>query len=226
MAEQLSLNLPHRTALDRDSFLVSGCNAEAVALIDEWPNWRECSALIVGAAASGKSHLAAVWSSRAQARQVSISELSLHLAQLIDQASAVIVEGLEQITPENEEALFHLINAARHDGFPILMTSQLAVSELSIETADLKSRLFAVPHVLLGAPDDALLGGLLSKLMRDRQLQIDRETLDYIVTRIERRCDAVLLLCEELDRRSLNEKRPITRRLAAEALNAMQGVIS
>jgi chromosomal replication initiation ATPase DnaA len=36
---QLTLDLPHRTALDAEDFLVSDCNRAAVKLIDAWPEW-------------------------------------------------------------------------------------------------------------------------------------------------------------------------------------------
>ena len=36
---QLPLDLKHRPALDRDAFLVTDSNAEAVGWIDRWPAW-------------------------------------------------------------------------------------------------------------------------------------------------------------------------------------------
>ena len=37
MPDQLILDLPHRTALGRDDFLVGDCNRLAVDFIDRWP---------------------------------------------------------------------------------------------------------------------------------------------------------------------------------------------
>ena len=61
-AEQLILDLPHRPALGAEDFLVSDCNLAAVRLIDAWPAWRDNVQLLIGPAASGKTHLArAAW---------------------------------------------------------------------------------------------------------------------------------------------------------------------
>ena len=38
--KQLPLELPFRQLAGRDDFIVSDCNALALASIDEWPNWR------------------------------------------------------------------------------------------------------------------------------------------------------------------------------------------
>lgn len=218
MAQQLPFDLPHRPAQDRESFLVSPCNAQAVSIIDAWPSWTDRITILVGAAATGKSHLAAVWQARAAAPVLAATQIVPSLPQLIGDKRAIAIDGLEGLVASDEEALFHLINAARHDGFDLLLTSQVPVSELDIALADLKSRLMAAHYVTLGAPDDALLQGLLVKLMLDRQLDIDPETIAYVLSRIERRCDAVAAFCQALDRRSLSEKRPITRRLAADVL--------
>ena len=39
MSQQLSFDLPVRTALGRDDFMVSPGNAVAVSLIEAWDNW-------------------------------------------------------------------------------------------------------------------------------------------------------------------------------------------
>ena len=39
MSRQLVLDLPLRTALGRDDFLVTPSNAAAVAMIDRYPDW-------------------------------------------------------------------------------------------------------------------------------------------------------------------------------------------
>ena len=63
--KQLPLELPFRQLAGRSDFIVSDCNALAVTLIDQWPDWRgSCRALnLVGPPGAGKSHLAAIWQS-------------------------------------------------------------------------------------------------------------------------------------------------------------------
>lgn len=57
--EQLPLELQFRQLVGRDDFIVSDCNALALASIDQWPNWRgsQRALNIVGPSGSGKSTL-------------------------------------------------------------------------------------------------------------------------------------------------------------------------
>ena len=72
---QLVLPLGSRPALGREDFIVGEGNREAVAFIDAWPDWPAPVAALHGPAGSGKSHLAAIWSARANAAIVEASKL-------------------------------------------------------------------------------------------------------------------------------------------------------
>ena len=61
MAAQLVLPLEPRSAQGRADFLVAPVNERAVAFVDSYPGWPAPAAVLYGPAASGKSHLAAVW---------------------------------------------------------------------------------------------------------------------------------------------------------------------
>ena len=63
--KQLPLELPFRQVAGRADFIVSDCNALAVASIDQWPDWRGIwrALNLVGPSGAGKSHLAAIWQS-------------------------------------------------------------------------------------------------------------------------------------------------------------------
>ena len=74
-SRQLVLNLPLRTALGREDFLVTPSNAAAVAMIDRYPEWPAYAMVLKGAGGSGKSHLLEVWRRTANAKIVSAGEL-------------------------------------------------------------------------------------------------------------------------------------------------------
>ena len=57
IARQLAFELPTRSALGLEDFLVADCNAEAVAWLDRWPEWPAFSLCVHGPAGCGKSHL-------------------------------------------------------------------------------------------------------------------------------------------------------------------------
>ena len=58
---QLVLDLPNRSALELEDFLVSDSNKVAVEIIDNWPDWPHQAIVLSGPEGSGKSHLANVW---------------------------------------------------------------------------------------------------------------------------------------------------------------------
>ena len=74
---------------------------------------------------------------------------------------------------------------------------------------DLRSRLAATPHVAIGDPDDALIGGLILKLLGDRGIAAPPEVAEYLVPRIERSYVAVQQVVELLDRALLSHHRRI-----------------
>ena len=83
---------------------------------------------------------------------------------------------------------------------------------------DLASRLRAAPVARLEAPDDALLAAILVKLFGDRQIVVEADLIQYLLTRMDRSFEAAEALVVELDRAGLARRRPITRMLAVEIL--------
>ena len=65
----------------------------------------------------------------------------------------------------------------------------------------------------------ALLAAVLSKLFADRQLSPSPDTVPYLARRIERSFAAAHAAVAALDARALDERRAITRALAAEVLD-------
>lgn len=218
MARQLVFELGHRPAFGREDFLVAPSNAAAVALIDSWPGWAGPAAILSGPAGSGKTHLAEVWRKQAQARRIEAAELETVDVPALVAARAAIVENVVILSDAAERALFHLLNLTAQDGAFLLLTARAAPGHIAIRLPDLASRLRALPHAALGAPDDALLSGVLVKLFDDRQLRVPETLIAYLAARIERSVAAARDVVAALDRASLSGKRPITVPLAAEIL--------
>lgn len=214
---QLAFALPHAESLSRDDFLEGSANAEALGLIDSWPDWPNRVMLLAGPEGSGKSHLAAIWAEEAGARSTMSHALTAATVPGALATGAVVVEDL---TPDSfdERALFHLLNLAREDGAYVLITARIAPVAMEIALRDLRSRLRAVPVVQLKAPDDHLFRALIVKFCADRQMSIDENVVSYIASRIERSFVAARRTVELLDSEALRLGRPVTRALAAELL--------
>jgi chromosomal replication initiation ATPase DnaA len=214
---QLAFALPHAESLSRDNFLEGPANAEALALVDRWPDWPNQIMLLVGPEGSGKSHLAAIWAEQAGARSTSAHALTAAAVPGALVTGALVIEDLKP-AEFDERAMFHLMNLAREDEASILITARLAPSAFEVELRDLRSRLRAVPMVLLLPPDDQLFRALIVKFCADRQLAVDETVVSYLATRIERSFAAARQAVELLDTEALRLGRPVTRALAAELL--------
>jgi chromosomal replication initiation ATPase DnaA len=215
MAEQLLLDLPVRTALGRDDFFVSAANAAAVAGIEAWEGWPHGKTVLVGAEASGKTHLAHVWAAMTGAMVVDAATLA-DLSP--DEAGpALVVEDADQVTGEAAEtALFHLHNAVLGQGGRLLLTSRTDPSRWRVTLPDLKSRMQQAGVLKLQGPDDALLSAVMVKLAADRQLALGPDLISYAVLRMERSFVAARHLVEAIDARALRTKtRPTKPMIAA-----------
>lgn len=219
MSEQLTFDLPVREALGREDFFVSQANATALAALDGWADWPQGKIALVGPAAAGKSHLARVWAAEASATILSARELEA--ADLPALGPRVVVEDADEIAGQRpaEEALFHLHNLTAAQGGRLLVTARTPPNRWPIALPDLASRMQATALARLDPPDDALLSAVLMKLFADRQLAVPPAVLSYLAPRIERSFAAARDAVERIDAYALAQRRPITRPLAALALD-------
>lgn len=215
-SRQLAFDLPHRAALGRDDFLVSGSNAAAVAAMDAWPSWPHSGLVLVGPAGSGKSHLVEVWQNRSGARRIMAGDVTGDPEAAISGAAAIAIEDCDARI--DETAFFHLLNAIERSRIDVLLSARKAPAHWGIGLSDLRSRLGRLPVVSLLPPDDILLRALMVKLFSDRQLIVEASTIGYLAARIERSYSAAREIVDRLDRAAIETKGPVTRALAGRIL--------
>lgn len=227
MSIQLLLDLPYRPAFGREDFLCSPCNSDAVSLIDDYQNWLGYVAAICGAMSSGKTHLAAAFSAQSGATYVSAEALPMaeliHLSRLSDLLlpNGLVIDSLSRLAPHSEETLFHLINLAGERKLPLLLLSRVPLSRLSVELADLRSRLRAVRMVEIAPPDDQLLRDLACKLFRDRQMRVPPQVLAYMLPRMQRDFSGVAALVDAIDIASMRQQRMLSIPLVVEVFRSL-----
>lgn len=223
---QLVLDLGHRPALGRADFLVSRCNADAVAWIDRWPEWPAPGLVIWGPAASGKSHLGQVWRARAGAPMITADDLdNREPPDLAGEVGAVYVDGADRIAGDarRERVALHVYNLIAGQGGHILFSARTPPGRWAIGLADLRSRLNALPAAAIAPPDDAVLGAVLLKLFTDRQLQVGVDVIQFAVTRMERSFEAAERLVSAVDAAALAAQRRVTVPLLREVLPRAAG---
>lgn len=149
--------------------------------------------MLIGPAASGKTHLGRLFAAR-------------HGATLVDDADR-----------RDQEALFHAWNAAT-DAAPVLFTAR-DLPRAWVTLPDLASRLAATPTLVIGPPDDDLLARLLIKQLADRGLRVAPEVAAFIALRIERSFAAVAATAALLDAAAMATGREVTVPLARGVLD-------
>ncbi|NKB48567.1 MAG: DNA replication protein [Alphaproteobacteria bacterium] len=224
---QLVLDLGHRPALGRADFLVSQCNADAVAWVDRWPDWPSPGLVIWGPAASGKSHLGQVWRARVGAPMITPADLDQREPpELAGEHGTVYFDGADTIAdnPERERVALHLYNlVAERDG-QILFSARTPPGRWSIALADLRSRLNALPAATIAPPDDPVLGAVLLKLFADRQLNVGIEIIQFAIARMERSFEAAERLVAAVDIAALASQRRVTVPLLRDVLEKNDGI--
>ncbi|HBR68655.1 MAG TPA: DNA replication protein [Rhodospirillaceae bacterium] len=224
-AEHIPFDLQHRTALGREDFLIAPSNRAASQWVDRWPDWPAPLLILSGPAASGKSHLAAVWQDMTGAENVKPEMLVSKSAEQIAQAGEhIVIDGVDPWLGERgaETTLFHLYNILKEERRNLLVTMRMTPTDADFAIADLASRWRAAPVAVIDAPDDDLLSAVLVKQFGDRQLQVGADVIAYVLPRMERSFAAAHEIVTLADRMALAEKRPVSVPLMRRVLAALQ----
>lgn len=212
---QLPLEFGHTPGQSRDDLVVTAANRAAVEAVELWPSWASPVVILAGPAGSGKTHIASIWREAAAALPMQLGNLAA-----LEVNSPVLIDDADR-APIDEKGLFHLINAVREGRLSLLLTARKFPAAWGVSLPDLASRLKAATVVELGEPDDALLGGVVTKLFADRQIEVDPAVVQFLVRRMERSLSTASTVVTRLDRVAMERKTPISRALAAELLTAM-----
>lgn len=225
---QYPLRLPPLKRLGREDFVVAPANRAALAFIEAWPNWPTPALILRGPKGAGKSHLAHIWQTRARATVLDGSALAFeNVRDLLGDSRTLLVENADRLLadkPELEPAFYALFGAIAERQGAMLLTARQTPSSWPLQLADLRSRLLGATQVSIGMPDDALLLGVLMKLLSDRQLETSPNVFRFLIPRIERSMGALQELADRLDAGAMaarRRRRRVTMPLAKRALRAL-----
>jgi chromosomal replication initiation ATPase DnaA len=214
LPKQLPLPLGTRVALTREDFVPSLASAAAMAFIDQWPDWPATAAALYGPSGSGKSHLAAIWAARSNAKVISAAALG---DGPLDPARPIVIEDVDLSAPGNmrDAGLFALFE---NPSASLLLTGREPPPQWAASLPDLASRFSALLAFGLWAPDDALLAAIARKLFNDRQLGVPDAVIARMVHSLERSPSAIRDFVDVADAKALSEGRPVNLALVREML--------
>lgn len=228
---QLPLPLPVVASYDPADLLADSSNRAALAWLarpEDWPGGRLA---VWGPAATGKTHmlhgLAALrcWPVLAGPSLRGLPEALLPEALL---PKAPLAEGIavdDADCAAEERPLLHLLNLCAERGQAVLLAGREAPARWPVALPDLRSRLRAMPAVMVGPPSDALLAALLRKHFADRQLRVEPALQAWLLQRLPREAAAVAEAAARLDRAALLTGGRLTRAVVLAAVEGMPGVL-
>ncbi len=195
-------------------FIPAPSNEAARGWLDRPQDWTNRRLILWGESGCGKTHLLRIWA-------------ATHGVTLIDGAQ------LRGLPPEpaadlaiddadlaaDETALLHAINAAAEAGKTVLMTARRPPARQEINLPDLASRLRASLAVEILPPEDELLAALLAHLAAERQVHLNFQVQNYLLTHLPRTPAALREAVARLDHAALDRQSKITRAMAAELLS-------
>ena len=205
----------NKSYLDQDYYL-SSSNQEIYNLINSWPKWIKKTINLYGEKFSGKSHLASIFEKKTTCIKVFSEKFSEETIQNIKTKQALIIEDLDENFPEN--LLYTVLNIIEQENKYLLITSLEPLNKFNFKLPDLISRIRNCLIIGIKNPDDNLIFALLIKYLSDRQINIDKKLIEYIIKRIDRSYEKIFLFIHKIDELSLKKGKPINLTTIKEAL--------
>ena len=217
MTDQLLLKFPLKRAYLKEDFYVSSSNNEAFQLIESWPKWIKKAVNIFGPAGSGKTHLTSILKNKTSLIIIESDKLDDEIFFKFKLKEVLIIENLNENISEN--LLFSLYNVSLQDNKYLLITSKKPINKLNFKLPDLRSRLNSTTIIGIDLPSDELISVILSKNFSDRQIEVEKKHIDYIIKRIDRSYEKISQFISTIDKYSLKKSSPFSLKLIKEVLN-------
>tara|TARA_R110002072_G_scaffold84388_4_gene191304 strand:+ start:12026 stop:12757 length:732 start_codon:yes stop_codon:yes gene_type:complete len=181
---------------------------------------------LYGASGTGKSHLL-----QASCHDAAVETLYLPLAQLREYPAAEVLQGVDRLQrvclddihtvlgdPDWELALFNLYNSSRQQGHRLVVAANAAPRALTLQLADLRSRLSSGVVFQLAEGDDEEKAEILQFRATRRGLTLPAGVATFIVSRAPRAMEQLLGVLDQLDEASLAQQRALSIPFVKQAL--------
>ena len=205
--QQLTLGIESSDNYKIEDYIISSSNNHAYQhIVNSDEMWGVSPynnfLLLCGSRSSGKTHLATIWSKKADARFLNIDQIELSK----NSNQALIIDNIENI--HDEEKFLHFFNQRIISQSKTLLTIDENFKGFALR--DLDSRIKSINKVSINPPDEELMKMIIIKLFSDRSIKITNEMLSYIIYRIKRNYESIYKFVQQTDQYSLILKKAIT----------------
>ena len=213
---QLILNFDYDQNFKDQDFYVSKSNEYSFKLLNSWPKWNKNFVNLIGEKFSGKSHLVNIFLEKFNGIKLNASEINNQSLTKIKIYENIVIENLNKKIDEN--LFFTLLNIIDQDNKYLIVTSEKPIVEFLFKLDDLNSRSKNFLLSVIEKPEDDLMFALILKNLSDRQINIDKKLIDFIVKRIDRSYGKIFDFIYKIDKISLKRKKPIDFKIIKEVL--------
>ena len=219
MSEQLIFTFPFKKSYLSQDFYVSKNNFNAFKLIESWPKWSSRFVNIFGPKGCGKTHLANVLMSKIQSVLTSAKKVDEEILNRYKTKECLIIDDFENNI--DEKLLYSVINMAFQDNKYLIISSPISLKKFKIKLKDLNSRFASFIDIGIDLPTDDLLRVILTKNFSDKQIQVSKKNIDYILKNIDRSYEKVNSFVNSIDNLSLIKAKPINLQLIKNVLQKL-----
>ena len=213
---QLLLNFKHKQNFNYNDFYVSKSNFFAFQLIDNWPKWEKNILNIYGEKFSGKTHLSNIFLSKNKGIKVDESNVNNEIFKKLKLYENIIIDNYSNTADEN--LMYSIFNLADQDNKYLIINSRKPINEINFKLDDLSSRSKNCLFAKIDQPDDDLMFAILLKNFSDRQIQVDKKLIDFIIKRIDRSYGKIADFIYKVDELSLKKRKAIDLKTIKEIL--------
>ncbi len=219
-SKQFYFKMPNKKALGIEDYIIADSNNFAFDLIVKILKGETDFGLISGPPYSGKTHLSKILIKNARNYKTLYFDRDYqNILDRLETSDILILENIDKVKHnKSEQDLFHIINFSKENNKKLLMTSRKPISEIDLNLEDLKSRLNSILEAKIKEPDDQLMKLILIKILNDKQLKINPNVIDFLVSRLERSYESINLFIEKIDNFSLEKSKKITIPLISDLL--------
>ena len=213
---QLLLNFKHKQNFNYNDFYVSKSNYYAFQLIEKWPKWEKNILNIYGEKHSGKTHLANIFLSKNKGIKFSEKDINNEVFKKFKLYENIIIDNYENKC--DEKLMYSIFNLADLDNKFLIINSINPINEINFKLNDLKSRSKNCLFAKIDNPDDELMFAIILKSFSDKQIEVDKKLIDFIIKRIERSYGKIADFIYKVDELSLKKKKAIDLKTIKEIL--------
>ena len=210
---QLGLPISLNASMLLESFVA---NKELLRLINQlFLNEKSSEVYIYGASGQGKTHV--LQGAVLKALEIDKNAVYIdcsdpfpdYILDFVDQIDFISFDNVHSILRESQEVFFDLYNRARQAQIFILVSGNTLPSDLEV-MKDLKTRLSLAVVYKLEELSDELTMSVIDSQMSQRNLSVNSNVYEYLFKSYSRDLKLLLSTMNDLDKASLQAKKPIS----------------